>query len=59
MGVPAIPGYNTEEYIEQLMDGRENNIMDMDAVRNIGQNNLSLNDILANQFGSVTRRNQL
>ena len=52
-------GYNTEDYIEQLMDGRENNIMDMDALRLVGERNLSLNDILANQFGSVTRRNQL
>ena len=51
-------GYDTEDYIEQLMDGRPNNIMDMDAVRNISQNNLSLNDILANQFGSISRANQ-
>lgn len=59
MGIPTIQGYDSEDYIEQLIDGRENNIMDMDAVRNIAQNNMSLNDILANQFGSVTRRNQL
>ena len=52
-------GYNTEDYIEQLMDGRQNNIMDIDALRLLANSGMSLNDILANQFGSVTRRNQL
>lgn len=51
-------GYDTEDYIEQLMYGRPNNIMDMDAVRQIAQNGMSLYDILANQFGSMARYNQ-
>ncbi len=56
---PAIEGYDTEDYIEQLMDGRPNNIMDIDALMNTGRKGMTLNDIFAGQFGSVTRRNQL
>ena len=52
-------GYDTEDYIESLMDGRPNNIMDLDALRALSQNGMSLNDVLTNMFGSVTRRNQL
>ena len=59
LATPIIPGYDTEDYIEQLMDGRPNNIMDMDGVANVARNGYSLDDILASQFGSRTRYNQL
>ena len=61
-GTPVHGGYNTEDYIGELIDGRQNNIMDMDSVRAIAQrqtlNNL-LRNIFTEQYGSVTRRNQL
>ena len=51
-------GYDTEDYIEQLMYGKPNNIMDMDAVRQVAGNGMTLDDVLANQFGSMSRYNQ-
>ena len=51
-------GYGTEDYLAQLMYGRPNNIMDMDAARQVAGNGITLNDILANAFGSISRYNQ-
>ena len=52
-------GYDTEDYIEGLVDGKQNNVMDLQALRLLAKNGVSLNDVLANAFGSVTRRNQV
>lgn len=51
-------GYGTEDYVKQLMYGKPNNIMDIDAVRQVAGNGMTLNDVLANAFGSISRYNQ-